>query len=82
MPFQRLGGKAAKVGGMFSQALLLKGQKPERGKKFIPIEQVINFLKSHNVNSVFTYNTSSDSRCLPELCEFEWYDILRMAAYR
>lgn len=43
MPFQRLGGKAAKVGGMFSQALLLKGQKPERGKKFIPIEQVINF---------------------------------------
>lgn len=26
--------------------------------------------------------TSFDSRCLPELREFEWYDILRMAAFR
>ena len=60
---------------MFSQALLIKGQKPERGKIFKAIGQVINYLKSHNAKSVFTYNTSSDSRCLSELCEFEWYDI-------
>lgn len=82
VPLQRLGGEAAKVGGMFSQALLVEGQKPERDKKFKAIEQVINYLKSHNVKSGFTYNTSSDSRCPSELCEFEWYDILSMTVYR
>lgn len=74
--------EAAKVGGMFSYALLIKGQKPERCKKFQAIEQLIKYLKSYNVKSVFAYNASFDSRCLPELREFEWHDILRMAAYR
>ncbi len=56
--------EAAEVGGMFSYALLVKGQKPE------------------DVKSVFAYNASFDSRCLPELRGFVWHDILRMAAYR
>lgn len=74
--------EAARVGGMFSYALLLKGQKPEKCNKPKAIDQLIKYLKSYNVKSVFAYNASFDSRCLPELREFEWHDILRMAAYR
>lgn len=74
--------EAAEVGGMFSYALLVKGQKPERCKKFQALEQLINYLKSYDVKSVFAYNASFDSRCLPELRGFVWHDILRMAAYR
>ena len=74
--------EAARVGGMFSYALLLKGQKPEKCNKPKAIDQLIKYLKLYNVKSVFAYNASFDSRCLPELHEFEWHDILRMAAYR
>lgn len=74
--------EAAKVGGMFSYALVVKGQKPEKCNKFKTIDQLIKYLKSYNVKSVFAYNASFDYRCLPELREFEWHDILSMAAYR
>ena len=74
--------EAARVGGMFSYALLLKGQKPEKCNKPQAIDQLIKYLKLYNVKSVFAYNASFDFRCLPELREFEWHDILRMAAYK
>lgn len=75
-------GEAAKVGGMFSYALLVKGQKSEKCNKSKAIEQLITYLRAHNVKYVFAYNASFDARCLPELSEFVWHDILRMAAYR
>lgn len=74
--------EAAKVGGMFSDTLFIKGQKPEKYKKSRAIEELIHYLRSHDVKSVFAYNASFDFRCLPELREFEWHDIPRMAAYR
>lgn len=75
--------EAAKAGGIFSYALLLKGQKPEKYKeRSQAVEELLHYLKLHNVRSVFAYNAAFDCRCLPELREFEWHDILKMAAYR
>lgn len=74
--------EAAKVGGMFSYALIVKGQKPEKYNRAKAVERLITYLRSHNVKNIFAYNASFDARCLPELRGFEWHDILRMAAYR
>lgn len=74
--------EAAKVGGMFSYALLVKGQKPEKCKRAKAIELLIPYFRSYGIKDIFAYNASFDARCLPELREFEWHDILRMAAYR
>lgn len=74
--------EAAKVGGIFSYALLIKGQNPMICRKSKAIEALIDYLKLNNVKSIFAYNASFDFRCLPELREFDWHDILRVAAYR
>ena len=74
--------EAAKIGGMFSYALFVKGLSPELLKKKNAIESIKKFLKKYGVKSLFAYNASFDSRCLPELHEFYWHDILKMAAYK
>lgn len=73
---------AAKVGGMFSYALVVKGQKPEILKKKKAIDVIKKYLGKNVIRSIFAYNASFDARCLPELCEYNWHDILRLAAYK
>lgn len=34
------------------------------------------------MKKLFAYNASFDKRHLPEYSEYEWYDIMRLAAYR
>lgn len=72
----------AKAGGMFSYALLVKGQKPEKCIKTKAVEKLIDYLKINDVNYIFAYNAAFDYRCLPELSEFRWHDILKIAAYK
>lgn len=74
--------EAAKVGGMFSYALVVKDQKPEVLKKKKAIGAVKQFLKEYGISSIFAYNAAFDARCLPELSDHSWRDILRMAAYK
>ena len=74
--------EAATVGGMFSYALLVKGQTPEILKKKKAIETIKNYLNKYRIKSLFAYNASFDARCLPELREYDWHDILRLAAYK
>lgn len=35
-----------------------------------------------NKELIFAYNASFDARCLPELHEYCWHDILKLAAYK
>lgn len=74
--------EAARVGGMYTDAMLLKGQNPELLKKKKAIEAIKEFLDTHGVEKLFAYNASFDARCLPELHEYCWHDILKLAAYR
>lgn len=74
--------EAARVGGMFSFALLVKGQNPEVFKKKKAIEEIKSYLNAHGIRSIFAYNASFDAKCLPELCGYKWHDILRLAAYK
>ena len=34
------------------------------------------------MKSVFAYNASFDARCLPELYQYNWLDVLLLAAYK
>ncbi len=72
----------AEIGGMFSDALLIKVQKPGIYIRTEAVEKLIKYLKLNEVVSIFAYNALFDYRCLPELSEFEWHDILSMAAYK
>lgn len=74
--------EATIAGGMFAYALNIKGQKPELLDRKKTIKALVNFLKQNNVSSIFAYNASFDARCLPELQDYEWYDILKLAAYK
>ena len=74
--------EAAKVGGMYSYALELKGKTPEILAKKDAVSSIKKFLTSHGVKALYAYNASFDARCLPELSDYEWHDILKLAAYK
>ena len=74
--------ESARVGGMFSGALFKKGQSPEVLKKKNAIEVIKKYLNDNGINSIFAYNASFDARHLPELCDYNWYDIIKLAAYK
>lgn len=46
------------------------------------IEALEDFLDRHNVQKLFAYNASFDFAHLPELRDREWFDIMRIAAYK
>lgn len=74
--------EAARVGGMFSKALYIDGQRVEHGRRPNVIKALIKYLKKNDVGSIFAYNANFDYRHLPELRHFNWHDIMRKAAYR
>ena len=74
--------EAEMVGGMYSSQLYLDEVEPERLTKRRAIEAIKSFLKSHNVKTLFAYNAPFDRRCLTELYDYDWRDILRLAAYK
>lgn len=74
--------EATDAGGMFAYALNVKGQKAEHLERKKTIKALVSFLKQNEVSSIFAYNASFDARCLPELQDYEWHDILKLAAYK
>ncbi|MBO4617658.1 MAG: helix-turn-helix domain-containing protein [Lachnospiraceae bacterium] len=46
------------------------------------MEKIAFFLRDNNVRSIYAYNAAFDRDMLPELNEFEWYDIMQLAAYK
>lgn len=71
------------VGGMYENALFLD-------TPFSPIlctrEEAIEDLKAwwndFGIRKVFAYNACFDRNHLPELRDYQWFDIMRLAAYR
>ena len=46
------------------------------------IADLRRWFTSHAITSIFAYNACFDRNHLPELRDFDWYDIMRLAAYR
>lgn len=71
------------LGGMYTYALYAGGIKPDfEGTKEQAMKLLGEFFADCKVSAVFAYNAVFDYRHLPELKEFEWYDIMKLAAYR
>lgn len=73
------------VGGMYSSSLRtpidFKCETLELDRK-ATIDDLTRCLKENNTSKIFAYNAAFDYRHLPELKDFEWFDITRVAAYR
>ena len=69
------------VGGMYDSVLELA--KPQGvGHRREVMGELCRQLEAMGVEKIFAYNARFDKTHLPELGEFDWYDIMRIAAYR
>lgn len=71
------------VGGMYSGVLYINGLSPDfEGSREAVMSRLLEFLNKNKVGSVFAYNAKFDCGLLPELGGFDWFDIMRLTAYR
>lgn len=71
------------VGGMYAHTLYLKTPvQPILCTRKEAMDDLRSWFRQHGVRSIFAYNACFDYNHLPELREFDWYDIMRLAAYR
>lgn len=71
-----------RVGGMFSEQLHSGEQTVHIMGRKQALKEIGTWLNSHKVHWLFAYNASFDKNHLPEFLAYEWYDIMRLAAYR
>ena len=71
------------IGGMYESTLFSKTPvKPILCTRAEALADLRTWFHQHGVRSIFAYNACFDRNHLPELRDFDWYDIMRLAAYR
>lgn len=71
------------IGGMYEHTLFLDTPvKPILCSRGEAMHDLLQWFSAHRVRSIFAYNASFDRNHLPELRNLNWYDIMRLAAYR
>ena len=74
---------AFRRGGLFSDALHMRGTPKEQvASRRDMAADLRAWLCSHGVDSIFAYNAQFDRTHMPEFADFQWFDIMRVAAYR
>lgn len=71
-----------KAGGMYSYELRLDDETAHITNRKQALKEIREWLDAYNVRKLFAYNASFDRNHLPEYSKYEWYDIMRLAAYR
>ena len=71
-----------KVGGMYSKSMRNTSHEIITGHRVEVIDDLKILLNSNGVDDLFAYNASFDKNHLPELSDFCWHDIMKVAAYR
>lgn len=71
------------IGGMYEGTLFIKTPvQPILCTRAEAIADLRAWFGQHEVRSIFAYNACFDRNHLPELRDYDWYDIMRLAAYR
>ena len=71
------------VGGMYSDTLFADVRlRPVICSRENALQELQAWFAGYGVESVFAYNACFDRNHLPELRDYQWYDIMRLAAYR
>lgn len=71
-----------RVGGMYSCEMRLDDPKARLMSRQQALKEIHEWLSRYQVRKLFAYNASFDKKHLPEYARYEWYDIMRLAAYR
>ncbi len=71
-----------RVGGMYSNELRLDEDMVCIAGRTQALKEIKEWLGTYGVRKLFAYNAHFDKKHLPEYSEYEWYDIMRLAAYR
>lgn len=74
--------KAEAVGGMYSKSMRVTSHEILTKHRNDAIDDLRYLLDSNGVDDLFAYNASFDNRHLPELSDFCWRDIMKVAAYK
>ena len=70
------------IGGIYSGVLYKCDATPNRCSRDEAMSDLRNFLLTSQVSKILAYNAKFDYGHLPELSEFDWFDIMRLAAYK
>ena len=71
------------IGGMYESTLFVETPvQPILCTRAEAMADLHAWFRQQGVRSVFAYNAAFDRNHLPELRCFDWYDIMRLAAYR
>lgn len=71
------------IGGMYEGTPFIKTPvQPILCTRAEAIADLRAWFSQHEVRSIFAYNACFDRNHLPELRDYDWYDIMRLAAYR
>ena len=71
------------IGGMYEGTLFIKTPvQPILCTRAEAISDLRAWFRQRGIHSIFAYNACFDRNHLPELRNFNWYDIMRLAAYR
>lgn len=71
------------VGGMFDSVLYIaKDATQLKGDRKKVMKDIAKYLKEKGAASIFAYNARFDYGHMPELSDFDWFDIMRLAAYK
>ena len=73
--------KAEKIGGMYSSSMRQTKHEIITKHRGDAIDDLRYLLESNGGDDLFAYNASFDKRHLPELSDFCWRDIMKVAAY-
>ena len=71
-----------RVGGIFDGALCLGAPGTVVCSRREAVAELKRLFAAYGVRELFAYNAGFDRNHLPELRNYDWYDIMRIAAYR
>ncbi len=70
------------IGGIFSNVLYKCDVEAVKCSRDRAMSDIGEYLMEMEVQKIFAYNAKFDYNHLPELKGFEWFDIMRLAAYK
>ncbi len=71
-----------RIGGLYSNVLNRCSVNAISCDRRSALSEISSSLKKRGINKIFAYNARFDCNHLPELSDFDWYDIMRIAAYK
>lgn len=71
-----------KVGGMYFNELRPNEKNVRIASRKQALKEIKEWMDSYKIQKLFAYNAAFDKNHLPEYSKYQWYDIMRLAAYR